>query len=143
MRRSPTQILKQLKSDDPRDRTVALVLIGRARLLDLSPDIIAVLEGDDEPDVRAMAAWTLDLLGVADAVPTLLAALYDPDFGVRSNAGWALVHLARRLVPQVVLPEVIDVLKDEAHPDARQMAYLVLIRIGGRDARQAIEQYWK
>lgn len=143
MKRSPTQILKQLKSSDPRDRTVALVLIGRSRLSVLSKEVVQVLEADADPDVRAMAAWTLDLLGLADTIPALLTALYDPYFGVRSNAGWALVHLAHRLFPQLVLPELIDILQDEAHADARQMAYLVLIRIGGREARQAIELYWK
>ncbi len=135
-------IKRQLRSDDPSQRTVALVLIGKSRVHSLMPDVIAMLEHDVSDDVRAMAAWTLDLLGDPDTIPYLINAMYDKSFGVRSNAGWALVHIGKRIIPNLVVPDVIEVLKDDDNFDARQMAYMVLTRIGGNSAYQAIQTYW-
>jgi HEAT repeat protein len=98
---------------------------------------------DHDGDVRAMAAWALDRLGSPETVPDLIAALYDPLFGVRSNAGWALVHIAQRNVPQVVVPDVVDVMVEGDNADARQMAYLVLRYIGCEEALEAINRYWR
>lgn len=90
-----------------------------------------------------MAAWSLDLMGSVDSIPALIAAMYDEHFDVRSGAGWALVHIAQRYIPVVVLPEVIDVLRDVDSPAAQEMAYLVLSRINHAEARRAIELYWR
>ena len=49
--------------------------------------------------------------------------------------------LAKRIFPGLVLPDVIEVLRGDNHYDARQMAYLVLSRIGGAEADDAIRQY--
>ncbi len=139
---SRRDIQRRLESPHADDRRVAAVMIGKARFHDMSDALTDILAGDRDAEVRAMAAWALDLLGNVEAVPVLVDALYDEAFGVRSNAGWALVHLAERLVPQVVLPDVIDVLKDTAHFPARQMAFLVLSHIDDDDARRAIQQHW-
>lgn len=135
-------ILRQLSSSDPSQRTVALVLIGKSRIHSLIPEVEQLLVDDGSDDVRAMAAWTLDLLGDPETVPSLIKAMYDKSFGVRSNAGWALVHMGRRIFPNLVVPDVIEVLKDKENFDARQMAYLILTRIGGNAAYQAIQTYW-
>lgn len=143
MRYSLEDILNRLESDQASDRRVAMVMIGKARLYNLLDVVVATLQDDTDPEVRSMAAWSLDLMGNAEAIPALIEALYDPAFSVRSNAGWALVHLGRRYLPQLVLPDVVDVLRDEHQPHAREMAYLVLANIHHRDAREAISKYWR
>lgn len=133
---------RQLRSSDASQRTVALVLVGKSRVHSLVDQITDMLENDEDDEVRAMAAWTLDILGNPDTIPALVSALYDSSFSVRSNAGWAIVHLGRRILPNLVVPDVIDVLKDKTNHDARQMAYLILTRIGGQVATDAIKTYW-
>jgi HEAT repeat protein len=141
--KSPDDLVNQLHSTDPQDRLLAVVTIGRERMYTCIRYVEAALN-DQNPEVRAMAMWALDLLGSPSTVPVLLRALYDRSFDVRSNAGWGLVHLAQRMIPALVVPELIDILRDEDnYQDARQMAYLVLSRIGGEDAESAIRQYWK
>jgi HEAT repeat protein len=142
MNKSLDDLLTQLHSGDPQDRLVAVVAIGRKRLHAATRYVEAAL-GDPNGDVRAMAMWALDLLGSPTSIPVLLRALYDPWFDVRSNAGWALVHLAQRMIPDLVLPDLIDILRDDDNYHARQMAYLVLSRIGGDAANAAIREYWK
>jgi HEAT repeat protein len=136
------EIERRMKSQSPDERRVAMVMIGKARRHELLDKVISTMQNDVDNEVRAMAAWALDLLGNVEAIPALVDAMYDRTFGVRSNAGWALVHLAQRVMPQLVLPDVIDVLQDKDHEYAREMAYLVLSNINDLDARRAIEQYW-
>lgn len=138
-----SEIRKYLSHTEASQRIVGLVLIGNSRIQSLKQDVIILLQGDKNEDVRATAAWTLDLLSDPETIPDLVSAMYDKSFGVRSNAGWALVHIGRRILPNLVVPDVIDVLKDETDNDARQMAYMVLTRIGGQLAHQAIKLYWK
>ena len=142
MAKSLDDLLVQLQSDDSHERVLAVVTIGRERIHAAVRYVEAALN-DSDGEVRAMAMWSLDLLGSPATIPSLIRALYDPVFDVRSNAGWALVHLAKRIFPGLVLPDVIEVLRGDDHYDARQMAYLVLSRIGGADADDAIRQYWR
>jgi HEAT repeat protein len=139
--KSVETILEYLRHEKPQKRCMGLLLVARQRVQSVYPVILELL-GDEDSEVRATAAWTLDELGIAEAIPDLIDALYDPVFSVRSNAGWALVHLAERHIPELVLPEVIDVLKDTNNYDAREMAYLVLQAIGGDAAWQAIRDHW-
>lgn len=136
------EVLAQLKSPKAKDRIVALAVIGKEHYYAAADQVIATLL-DPEKEVRAIAAWTLDLLGSPDTIPALLEAMHDTTFDVRSNAGWALVHMAQRIYPGLILPEVIDILRDDPNEDARQMAYLVLLHIGGDDAEEAIQLYWR
>jgi HEAT repeat protein len=136
------QVLVRLKSTNPKERSLALVIIGRERFHAAADQATDALH-DPDHEVRAMAAWALDLLGSPITIPALIEALHDSVFDVRSNAGWALVHIAQRIFPALVVPEVVPILRDESNRDARQMAYLVLLHIGGEAAESAIEQYWK
>lgn len=142
MSKSLDDLLLQLHSSDPHDRVLAVVTIGRERIHPAIRYVEAALN-DLDGEVRAMAMWSLDLLGSPATIPVLLRAMRDPAFDVRSNAGWALVHLAKRMFPGLVLPDVIEILREDDNPDARQMAYLVLSRIGGDEAEEAIRRYWK
>jgi HEAT repeat protein len=141
MEYSPDDLLQRLNNSDPDERRVALALIGRMRYHALLEHVVTAMITDFDADVRAMAAWTLDLMSSADTIPALIDAMHDASFGVRSNAGWALVHLAQRLTPAMVVPDVIDVLEEDDYPEARRMAYLVLQRIDDADARRAVEDY--
>ena len=84
---SRRDIQRRLESPHADDRRVAAVMIGKARFHDMSDALTDILAGDRDAEVRAMAAWALDLLGNVEAVPVLVDALYDEAFGVRSNAG--------------------------------------------------------
>jgi len=141
MNKSPEELITMLEETNELKRALALKFIGKYRYLNLIDHCVESLE-DPSAEVREFAAWALDQLGSPQTVPALLNALYDPVFGVRSNAGWALVHIARRTIPNIVVPDVIDVLQD-TDENAQQMAYLVLHHIGGETARAAIRHYWK
>lgn len=138
---NPEKILGYLKSTSARERAIGLMLVGRSRMRPALGQAVRLLT-DQDAEVRASAAWALDQLGSPVTVPALIEALYDPMFSVRSNAGWALVHIAESTVPQVVVPDVVEVLRDMNHEDARQMAYLVLLYIGDDSAHTAIRMYW-
>lgn len=140
--RTLEEILPYLKSANPRERAIGLMLVGREGLQKAMSHAVRLLVDSDE-EVRATAAWTLDQLSNPVSVPALIEALYDPSFSVRSNAGWALVHIAKRTVPQVVVADVVEVLRDEYNEDAREMAFLVLYHIGDQTSREAIHLYWK
>lgn len=135
-------IHRRLKSFNPDERRLAVILIGKAKLYTLAYAVINTMHHDTDAEVRAMAAWALDLMGSVETIPDLLKALYDSNFGVRSNAGWALVHMTNRYSPNIVVPELIDILRDVEQPHARQMAYLVLARIQDDTAKEAIKNYW-
>lgn len=137
-----SSIINGLTSPNPNERKIALLRVARTRPRGILGYVMGALH-DDHDEVRAAAAWTLDELGDPDAIPALVDALHDPLFDVRSNAGWALVHLAHRLTPQLVVPDMVDILRGKESEDARQMARLVLEHIGSKDALDAIARYWK
>jgi hypothetical protein len=86
--------------------------------------LLELLRGDPDGRVREHAALALDALGDLKAKDGLLAAIEDPVWGVRSQAGWALVHLGR-----AVLEDVLQVERTSKNPDALEMARLVLERL--------------
>jgi len=141
MKKSLIEILILARSDNPYERALAHRFIGKYWCYAALDHSIAALK-DTNDDVRSTAAWALDRLGSPEAVPALIDSLTDPVFTVRSSVGWALVHLAQRMVPEVVIPDVVDVLIQSANDDARHMAYLVLYHIGGEVAEDAIKRYW-
>ncbi len=143
MKKTLVEILSLLKSTNPHERALAHRFIGKYLCYAAQAHSITALSADTYDDVRASAAWALDQLGTPAAVPALLEALKDPAFSVRSNAGWALVHMAQRIMPEMVMPEVIDILIESENYEARHMAYLVLYHIGGDEAEDAIKRYWK
>ena len=54
----------------------------------------------------------------------LLSALEDPDWTVRSQAGWGLVYLG-----EPVREDVSRILRTSKNPEAREMARLVLEKL--------------
>jgi hypothetical protein len=122
---------KPAKTDKPHldsphveQRLLALARIALDRDETCLHRVMGLLQTETNARIRERAAWTLDCLNRREAVPNLIQALEDPEWGVRSNAGWALVHLG-----QVVRDEVQRVLNENPNPDAREMARLVLERL--------------
>jgi HEAT repeat protein len=139
--RSPQEIKLLLASDEASDRILALKLVGKFLHYSLAQLSIEYLKDPDD-EVREFAALAMDQLSCVEAVPDLVESLFDSSFNVRTNAGWALINISRKTLPNVVVPDVIEVLQDAADRNARQMAYLVLHHIGGESARDAIQRYW-
>lgn len=138
---SPDEIRKLLTSDVAEDRVLALKLVGKYLHYSLAQISIDYLK-DPNDEVREFAALAMDQLSCVEAVPDLVESLFDTSFNVRTNAGWALINISRKTLPNVVVPDVIDVLQDASDRNARQMAYLVLHHIGGENAQEAIRRYW-
>ena len=135
------EIFALLRSEVSSRQVVGLILVGKTYLYKAIPHVVRLLTSNNE-DVRITAAWTLDQLASPMTVPALLNALRDPVFSVQSNAAWALVSIARATVPQVVVPDVVEILREETDEPAGQMAFLVLYHIDDDYAREAIELYW-
>ncbi|MGE0813110.1 MAG: HEAT repeat domain-containing protein [Vicinamibacterales bacterium] len=79
-----------LTDAEGRIRRRAALAIGRVGLADGVPLLVALLADDPDPDVRAMAAFALGLLGDGAAAPALLPALSDADPRVQGRAAEAL-----------------------------------------------------
>lgn len=143
----PNRVLDNLRHDDPDVRRVNLFLAATERMTVTIPRAVTLLLTDDDPTVRAAAAYALDQINNVDTAAALILALYDDHFDVRSNAGWGLVKMGRRKdapASRAIVPALIDVLADETNPhDTREMAYMALLRIGGKSAYDAIDRYWK
>lgn len=127
-------VLSLLRSPSPRKRVVGLVQAARRRLPCAVSVALRSLCDDPDEDVRSTAAWVLDVVGAAEAVPALVRALYDVSFAVRSSAGWALVHLGQAGQETTVVDEMDTVLRSARGPDPREMARLVLGYLGTETA---------
>jgi len=110
-----------LRSDDDEDYLRALTEIAIRGYTDQFERVIELMLSDPSNAVRERAARALDNINDARAMPALIQAIHDRSFGVRSAAGWALVHLG-----DVVRPDVEDVLEKSENAGAREMALLVL-----------------
>jgi len=117
-------IADSLSSDDPARRMRALTHIAARGLHEHFDSVVRCLLSDASNEVRERAALALDNLNDRRAVPSLLQAIHDPSWGVRSAAGWALVHLG-----EGVRSDVERVAHESENQDARQMALMILQRL--------------
>ena len=118
---SREDITEKIKSRDKSDRMSALTEIAIFQLSDLLELSIEVMLNDPLPEVRERAAWTIDNLNDERALAALIQAIHDDHFGVRSAAGWGLVHLGEKVVPYMK-----EILQTSDNPRACEMADLVL-----------------
>lgn len=132
------QVMELLRSPSPRKRVVGLVHAARRRLTSAVSLATAALTDTDD-DVRSAAAWALDVIGDPAAMPALVAAMYDDVFSVRSSAGWALVHMGQAGRTPEVVSQMDDVLRSAMNPNAREMARLVLVYLGGPEATETLD----
>jgi HEAT repeat protein len=117
-------ISEHLVSDDPAARISAITQIAAQRLMEHFDRVIHCMLSDRVDGVRERAAWVLDTLNDARSIPALVKAIHDPCWGVRSAAGWALVHLGKG-----VRSDVEKVLYGSENRDAREMARMILQRL--------------
>jgi HEAT repeat protein len=85
-------------------------------LIPLSSEVVAALEAslqDEEPALRRRAAYTLGLLGAADAVDSLGAALSDPQKDVRMEAVSALAAIGNHAAGEA-LRSVLSIAASDA-----------------------------
>ena len=115
-------IASLLNSEDKEDRRRALIEIAVRDYAEYFEWVIELMLFDPMDDVREMAAWALDGLNDSQAFPALIEAIHDRSFGVRSAAGWALVHLGA----EVVQADMKRLEKESDNAGAREMARLVL-----------------
>ncbi len=97
----------------------------------LQEDLMPLVEHPD-PAIRAAAVWRLGRAADPALIPLFLQKIADPEFTVRSSAGWALVALPTS-APQV------NRLAQE-HSLAGQMAALVVQVWEGEDAASKLER---
>ena len=85
-----TELPALLADDEGRVRRRAALGMGRAGVVEGVGPLSARLATDPEPEVRAMAAFALGLIGDASAAPALVTALGDPDPRVQGRAAEGL-----------------------------------------------------
>jgi TIR domain/HEAT repeats len=117
-------ITDRLKSSNKSDRISALTEIAVFQLFDLLEPSIDIMLNDPFPEVRERAAWTIDNLKDERALTALIQAIHDDAFGVRSAAGWGLVHLGEKVAPYMK-----EISQTSDNPRAREMADLVLMNL--------------
>lgn len=120
-RPNATEISKLLASSNADDRLSALSKIAIFRLKDFLDVTVDIMLNDVSSNIRERAAWALDNLKDERALSAFVTAIHDEKFGVRSTAGWGLVHLG-----DIVIPYMQEIIEKDENLDARQMASLVL-----------------
>jgi cyclophilin family peptidyl-prolyl cis-trans isomerase/HEAT repeat protein len=148
----PSDLLRLFGDGEARVRRRAALAAGRAGLREAVDPLTPLLASDPEPDVRAMAAFALGLIGDAGARPALVMALADPDPNVHGRAAEALGMIADRADAPAVSQMVQGHIKSGAlasiQPDdltyplappveAARLGIYALVRLGSSDALAA------
>ena len=117
-------VARDLQSADEQEQLSALTRVAMRRSSEHHDTVVERMLNSESAAVRQRAAWTLDHLHDQRSTAALLQALHDPEWPVRSSAGWALVHLGN-----VIRKDVEHLDAHTANEDAREMARLVLERL--------------
>ena len=150
---SPTDLPSLLGDAEGRIRRRAALGVGRAGLPEGVSPLSALLAKDPEPEVRAMAAFALGLLGEAAAAPALTTALGDADPRVQGRAAEGLglighkaaaesiAGMAAAHVRAGVLAAVAS--DDETYPqnpavEAVRLAVYALVRLAALEPLRAV-----
>lgn len=118
------EIVDKIKSDNIDNRLQALTEIRVFQLKELLDIVMEIMHKDKSSEVRQSAAFTLDNLNDERALQSLIQAIHDNTFDVRSAAGWGLVHLG-----DMVIPYMEEIIEKSDNAGAREMAHLVLINL--------------
>ncbi len=115
------EIRDKVESGNVDDRLFALSRIAVFKMEDFLETAVNLMLTDLSSEVREKAAWAVDNLNNERALSALIEAVHDNTFGVRSAAGWGLVHLGDKVVPYMQ-----EIIQKSGNPGAREMAKLVL-----------------
>ena len=148
----PSDLIRLLADTEARVRRRAALAAGRVGLREAVDPLTPLLTADPEPDVRAMAAFALGLIGDAAARPALVQALADADAVVQGRAAEALGTIADRsdgtAVAQMVQTHITAGALAAIQPDdltfplappveAVRLGIYALVRLGSYDALAA------
>jgi cyclophilin family peptidyl-prolyl cis-trans isomerase/HEAT repeat protein len=86
----PSDLLRLMKDSEARVRRRAALAAGRVGLAEAIAPLSALLAGDEDVEVRQMAAFALGLIGDPSARPALQDALAQPSAVVQGRAAEAL-----------------------------------------------------
>ncbi len=98
----PSDIVALLGDAQGRVRRRAALGVGRAGLVAGVAPLSTLLASDAEPEVRAMAAFALGLIGDSSAAPVLVTALGDADPRVQGRAAEALGSIGHDAAAQTI-----------------------------------------
>jgi cyclophilin family peptidyl-prolyl cis-trans isomerase len=148
----PSDLTRLLTDDEGRVRRRAALAIGRVGLADGVEPLARVLAGDQEVEVRQMAAFALGLIADPSARPALLAALKDTEPIVAGRAAEALGQIGDRRDAEAVSAMVRTQLDagvlngidpdDVTYPlapgvEAARLGIYALVRLGSYEALAA------
>ena len=141
-----------LSDGEARIRRRAALAVGRVKLAEGIAALTPVLQADQDPEVRQMAAFAMGLIGDASAAPALIAALNDPDPIIQGRSAEALGLIGHKEAATPISAMVFAHLNagalngvapdDMAHPkapniEAVRLGLYALVRLGSYDALAA------
>ena len=141
-------LLNLLGDDEARIRRRSALAVGRVKLPEGIPGLTTLLQGDQDPEVRQMAAFAMGLIGDESAAPVLMTALTDPDPLIQGRAAEALGLIAHKAAAQPIATMMVAhinagaltgiVADDMAVPksppaDAVRLGAFALVRLGSYD----------
>lgn len=111
-------LIAALNDPDDKVRESVILALGQMRSRRALPEIVKILSSDKNMRLRQASAFSLGLIRDSDAVEPLIAALRDPDPGLRTNITIALGRLGdpRAVEPLLALPH------DENHETCAPIA---------------------
>jgi HEAT repeat protein len=92
----------ELADPVPENRLETVITLGEIEGGESVKLLIGVLQGADDPEIRAGAAWALGKLGEKKALDALVKSFNDLDNEVRIEAARALLKLAKRYSSEVI-----------------------------------------
>lgn len=122
------EILNRLKSDNPKDRKLAIESIPILKIKESVPQLIDIAKNDPEKDLRASAIVTLAMIGGEEVAPIMLKALDNDDVSIRRSAAVKLAKLHKK----EGIAELINIL-DSGNKDEEINAYSFLEELTGKD----------
>jgi HEAT repeat protein len=126
-------LLQALNDDDPRVRAFAVNALQYSDSIYVIPHLRGRL-ADNDPIVRRTALAALGTMQAVDAIPAVILVLDDSDDFTRCQAALVLGILGE----EGAVPSLLDTLREDPYPVARQTAANSLGKIGSEKAVPAL-----
>lgn len=133
--RALAPVVALFRNDDAKVREAAVIAAGRIDSTSTMAALMRVLQQDESPAVRRVAAWALGQKGAREAVPVLATALgKEGDARVREMIAWAIGNSEGRSASAAL----VTALGRDADDNVRETAAWALAEIGDRAAVDAL-----